>query len=102
MDGAPKSMFPSGYDVATPPGAEGWKDIYPYYTQFQNSRRAEDDGKFWFCNSQHWPTPFKPFDTIMLDFAIKGLGQYNTRHLLVPPANGIECRSSLTAPVTTS
>ncbi|HEX7566432.1 MAG TPA: hypothetical protein VF396_24755, partial [Bradyrhizobium sp.] len=28
----------------------------------------------------------------MVDFAIKCLGQYNTRHLLVPPANGIDYR----------
>lgn len=89
---ATKSLFPSAFDVETPKGAEGWKELYPYYTHFNPARRAEDDGKFWFCNSQHWPTPFRPFDTIMLDFAIKGLGQYNTRHLLVPPANGVDYR----------
>ena len=83
-------MFPSAFDVDTPAGAEGWKDLYPYYTHFHPARREQDDDTFWFCNSQHWPTPFRPFDTIMLDFAIKGLGQYNTRHLLVPPANGVD------------
>ncbi|PHP67923.1 hypothetical protein CSC94_04375 [Zhengella mangrovi] len=87
-----KSMFPSAFEVETPEGAEGWKDLYPYYTHFQPARRAVDDATFWFCNSQHWPTPFRPFDTIMLDFAIKGLGQYNTRHLVVPPANGVDYR----------
>ena len=91
MDAA-KSMFPSAFEVETPTGAEGWKDLYPYYTHFQPARRQQDDETFWFCNSQHWPTPFRPFDTIMLDFAIKGLGQYNTRHLLVPPANGVDYR----------
>lgn len=85
-------MFPSAFDVETPEGAEGWQDLYPYYTHFQPSRREQDDATFWFCNSQHWPTPFRPFDTIMLDFAIKGLGQYNTRHLIVPPANGVDYR----------
>jgi pyruvate,water dikinase len=35
---------------------------------------------------------FKPFDTITVEFAIKCLGQYNTRHLLIPPANGIDYR----------
>lgn len=29
---------------------------------------------------------------IFLDFAIKCLGQYNSRHLLMPPANGIDYR----------
>jgi len=89
---AQKSLFPSAFEVETPKGAEGWQDLYPYYTHFLPARRAQDDATFWFCNSQHWPTPFRPFDTIMLDFAIKGLGQYNTRHLLVPPANGVDYR----------
>jgi len=89
---AQKSMFPSAFDVPAPKGGEDWQGLYPYYTNFQPSRRAEDDQKFWFCNSQHWPTPLRPFDVIMLDFAIKCLGQYNTRHLLVPPANGVDYR----------
>jgi pyruvate,water dikinase len=89
---AMKPMFPSAFEVDAPDGAEGWKDLYPYYTQFQPSRRAQDDNTFWFCNSQHWPTPFRPFDVIMVDFATKSLGQYNTRHLLVPPANGVDYR----------
>jgi pyruvate, water dikinase len=87
-----RSLFPSAFEVAAPKGAEGWESLYPYYTRFQPARRAEDDGKFWFCNSQHWPTPLRPFDVIFLDFAIKCLGQYNSRHLLVPPANGIDYR----------
>jgi pyruvate, water dikinase len=89
---ATKSMFPSAFEVETPKGAEGWQDLYPYYTHFNPARRQQEDETFWFCNSQHWPTPFRPFDTVMLDFAIKGLGQYNTRHLMVPPANGVDYR----------
>lgn len=85
-------LFPSAFDVKPPKGAEAWQSLYPYYTRFQAARRAEDDARFWFCNSQHWPTPLRPFDVIFLDFAIKCLGQYNSRHLLVPPANGIDYR----------
>ncbi len=85
-------LFPSAFDVKPPKGAEDWQSLYPYYTQFQPSRRKEDDDKFWFCNSQHWPNPLRPFDVIFLDYAIKCLGQYNSRHLLVPPANGIDYR----------
>lgn len=85
-------MFPSAFEVPTPAGAEGWEALYPYYTQFQAGRREQEDNTFWFCNSQHWPTPFRPFDVIMVDFATKSLGQYNTRHLLVPPANGVDYR----------
>ncbi|MCB1382838.1 MAG: hypothetical protein KDJ73_07890 [Notoacmeibacter sp.] len=86
------SLFPSPYDVKAPDGAEGWKELYPYYVLFQENRRGEEDGKFWFCDSQHWPMPFRPFDCTMVEFASKCLGQYNTRHLLVPPANGIDYR----------
>lgn len=85
-------LFPSAFDVKSPKGAEGWEELYPYYTRFQPARRKEDDKKFWFCNSQHWPTPLRPFDVIFLDFAIKCLGQYNSRHLMIPPANGIDYR----------
>ena len=45
------SMFTSTYDMKAPAGAEGWQELYPYYTRFHPSRRAEEDDKFWFCNS---------------------------------------------------
>ncbi|MBB3933025.1 pyruvate,water dikinase [Kaistia hirudinis] len=87
-----QARFPSPYDLAPPPGAEGWKDLYPYYLTFKDKLRSEEDAKFWFCDAQHWPSPFKPFDAITVEFAVKCLGQYNTRHYLVPPANGVEYR----------
>lgn len=87
-----KTSFPSAYDLAAPAGAEAWRDLYPYYLLFADNRRAEEDGKFWFCDSQHWPNPFKPFDAVTVEYAVKCLGQYNTRHYLVPPANGVDFR----------
>ncbi|MFE6509149.1 PEP-utilizing enzyme [Nocardioides sp. NPDC057767] len=81
--------FPKPSELSVPPGAEGWEKLYPYNLVFTNGSGAEDE-KFWFCDSQHWPTVFKPFETIGGEFAVKCLGQYNTRHLLIPPANGIE------------
>jgi len=87
-----RAKFPSPYDLETPPGAEGWEQLYPYYLRFQNNLRPEEDAKFWFCDSQHWPNPFKPFDAVTVEFAVKCLGQYNTRHYLIPPANGIDYR----------
>ena len=86
------SSFPSPYELTSPAGSEGWRDIYPYYLIFNDKLRAEDEKKFWFCDSQHWPFPFKPFDVITVEFAVKCLSQYNTRHLIVPPANGLEAR----------
>lgn len=86
------SMFPSPYDHAAPAGAENWEQLYPYYLTFQDKLKDKEEGKFWFCDSQHWPNPFKPFDAVTVEFAVKCLGQYNTRHYLVPPANGVDYR----------
>jgi pyruvate,water dikinase len=86
--------FPKPSELTVPAGAEGWEKLYPYNLVFQNLSGAEDE-KFWFCDSQHWPTVFKPFETIGGEFAVKCLGQYNTRHLIIPPANGIEFKIHL-------
>ncbi|MFM2281218.1 MAG: hypothetical protein RLZZ444_3449, partial [Pseudomonadota bacterium] len=84
--------FPSPYSLKAPEGAEGWEDLYPYYLLFNDKVRDKEEAKFWFCDSQHWPSPFKPFDTVTVEFAVKCLGQYNTRHYLIPPANGVDYR----------
>ena len=86
------SKFPSPYDLKAPKGAENWETLYPYYLLFNDKIRDKEDAKFWFCDSQHWPSPFKPFDTVTVEFAVKCLGQYNTRHYLIPPANGVDYR----------
>lgn len=87
--------FPKPSDLPVPAGAEGWEELYPYYLVFQDALREEEDEKFWFCDSQHWPTVFKPFETIGGEFAVKCLGQYNARHLMIPNANGIDFRIHL-------
>jgi pyruvate,water dikinase len=84
--------FPKPSDLPVPAGAEGWEEIYPYYLVFQDALKEEEDAKFWFCDSSHWPTVFKPFETIGGEFAVKCLGQYNARHLMIPNANGIDFR----------
>ena len=88
---SPKS-FPSPYSMKTPKGAEGWQDLYPYYLVFQDNQKAKEEAKFWFCDSQHWPNVFKPFEVIGVEFASRCLGAYNTRHYIIPPANGIDFR----------
>ena len=87
--------FPKPSELPVPAGAEGWEKIYPYYLVFQDKLKEQEDAKFWFCDSQHWPTVFKPFETIGGEFAVKCLGQYNARHLMIPNANGIEFRVHL-------
>jgi pyruvate, water dikinase len=87
--------FPKPSELPVPAGAEGWEKLYPYYLVFQDKLKDAEDEKFWFCDSQHWPTVFKPFETIGGEFAVKCLGQYNARHLMIPNANGIEFRVHL-------
>jgi pyruvate, water dikinase len=84
--------FISPYEDPAPEGAEGWQELYPYYLHFTEGRREEEEAKFWFADLQHWPRVFTPFDTITVEFACRCLGQYNTRHWIIPPANGIDYR----------
>jgi pyruvate,water dikinase len=84
--------FPSPFDIPTPEGAEGWQDMYLYSSTFSEARRDFEDSMFWFQDGVHWPNVLTPWDATFYEFAISSLSQYNTRHLQVPPANGIAYR----------
>jgi len=83
--------FPAPFEVKTPYGAEGWEEMYSYYTLFSKDR-AEDEEKFWFCDTMHHPLPLYPFDAIIAESWGPALGQYNSRIFMIPPALGIEQR----------
>ncbi|MBI2982604.1 MAG: hypothetical protein HYY42_00155, partial [Chloroflexi bacterium] len=89
---AQAARFPSPFDVATPPGCEGWRDMYPYYYVFSEDRREFEEGKLWFHDGMHHPEPLYPFDTITSESWWIALGQYNSRVFIVPPALGIDQR----------
>ena len=55
--GPKAGAFPSPYEIETPPGCEGWEEMYPYYALFDEHRRAVDENRFWFWNSMHFPMP---------------------------------------------
>lgn len=84
--------FASPFDVKTPPGAEGWQDLYPYYLVFSEDRRAEEEAAFWFQDGVHWREVLYPFDSIFMEFALKCLSQYNTHFYIIPPAKGVDYR----------
>lgn len=86
------ARFPSPFEVQTPPGAEGWREMYPYYYLFSEERREFEDGKFWFFDGMHHPEPLYPFDTITCESWWVALSQYTTRVFVVPPALGIDQR----------
>jgi len=84
--------FPSPFEVETPPGLEGWQELYPYYYLFSEERREFEESKFWFQDGMHHPEPLYPFDTITCESWWVALGQYNSRVFVVPPALGIDQR----------
>jgi pyruvate,water dikinase len=87
-----KPRFPSPFEVETPPGAEGWQRMYPYYTLFSEENREWEESVLWFQDGMHHPEVEFPFDTITHECWRLGLGQYNSRIFAVPPAYGIEQR----------
>jgi pyruvate,water dikinase len=84
--------FPSPFDLPTPAGAEGWRDLYAYSSVFSEDRREYEESMFWFMDGVHTPEVIPPWDATILEFALITLSQYNTRHYLIPPARGVDVR----------
>lgn len=87
MTAAPKG-FPLPSSIKVVPGTESAQAAYPYYTQFV----PEDDGKFWFYNSMHFPEPMHHFDMITAEAAYVAMGAFNTRVHVLPTAKGVDHR----------
>ena len=84
--------FPSPYEIETPPGCEGWEEMYPYYALFDERRRDQDENRFWFWNSMHFPVPMPAFDVLCIDSPYQAVGSWQNRVFAVPPAMGIDYR----------
>ncbi|MFO7277807.1 MAG: PEP-utilizing enzyme [Pseudomonadota bacterium] len=90
MTGNPpkKITFPLPSQIADVPGTEGWQDMYAYFTRF----RPEDDQRFWFYNSMHFPEPMPAFDAITTEIPYIAMGANTTRMFAFPAALGIDYR----------
>src|SRR5437868_8680592 len=89
MDGnASGPRFPLPSEIADAPGAEGWRSMYPYFTRFQ----PDDDNRFWFYNSMHFPEPMPAFDTITAEVPYQAIGANTARLFVFPTTLGIEHR----------
>jgi len=86
------SAFPSPFSIQTPTGCEGWEEMYPYYSRFDERRRDTDENRFWFWNSMHFPLPMPAFDVICIDSPYQAVGSWQNRVFAVPPAMGIDYR----------
>ncbi|WAT17755.1 PEP-utilizing enzyme [Aurantiacibacter sp. MUD11] len=80
--------FPMPSSLEVTPGTEEAQAAYPYYCQFQ----PEDDERFWFYNSMHFPEPMHHFDMITAEAAYCALGAFNTRVHVLPTTKGIDHR----------
>src|SRR5215467_4525387 len=80
--------FPLPSQIADVPGAEDWRSMYQYFTRFQ----PEDDKRFWFYNSMHFPEPMPAFDTITAEVPYSAIGANTTRVFVLPTTLGIEHR----------
>lgn len=84
--------FPDPYEIPTPEGAEGWRELYAYHNLFHEVRRDIDGRRTWFRNGMHFPEPMPPFDIVTSDQAFMSTGVMNTRVFALPPALGIDVR----------
>lgn len=84
--------FPSPFDIPTPPGAEGWEELYSPSVVFSEDRRAYESSKFWFLDGVHWPHALAPFDACLMQYCQASLSVYNNRHFRLPTAMGLDFR----------
>jgi pyruvate,water dikinase len=87
-----RQRFTNPFDISTPPGAEGWESLYPYYALLSEDRRSFEEDKFWFFDGMHNPEPLFPFDTIMTENWWVAVSQLTTRVWMIPSSLGIDHR----------
>lgn len=80
--------FPKPGSLNVAEGTEAAQAGYPYYMQFG----PEDDDRFWFYNSMHFPEPMHHFDMVTAEAAYCALGSSNTRVHCLPTTLGIDYR----------
>jgi pyruvate, water dikinase len=80
--------FPLPSQIADVPGAENWRSMYQYFTRFA----PDDDKRFWFYNSMHFPEPMPAFDTITSEIPYQAIGANTARLFVFPTTLGIEHR----------
>src|SRR6202045_138476 len=89
MNAQPKLReFPLPSSVRVISGTEGAQAAYPYHIQFSK----DDDQKFLFYNSMHFPEPMSAFDMVTAEAAYCALGAANTRVHCLTTTLGIDHR----------
>ena len=84
--------FPSPFEVPTPPGGEGWQEMYPSAWLFSAELREYEEHKFWFYSGMHYPEPLPPLDLLIPEAGDIAMGASNSRVFMTPGALGIDHR----------
>jgi pyruvate,water dikinase len=84
--------FPSPFSIETPAGCEGWEEMYPYWSLFDENRREADENRLWFWNSMHFPLPMPAFDIVETDHPYAAFAGWQNRAFAVPPVMGVDYR----------
>ena len=84
---AEERRFPYPEELETPPGAEGWEEMYPYYF-VPHTETDKDD--FYFLDVIHIPEPIPPFDAFSPESWLRNINQYITRVFMFPATAGLK------------
>ena len=84
--------FPSPFSIETPPGCEGWEEMYPYWSLFDEHRRRRTRTASGSGTRMHFPLPMPAFDIVEIDHPYYALGGWQNRAFAVPPVMGVDYR----------
>lgn len=90
--GSQSKRFAFFNEAATPAGAEGWQEMYPYHLVPQPEGQASENERFWFADSMHWSRAVHPFDSIGAEAVYYGVGINSARAMAFPSALGLDLR----------
>ena len=84
--------LPDPLEVATPPGAEGWEQMYSPYLLFSEENAAWERSQVWYWDGMHRPEVEYPFDTIVHEAYMMSVAAIVSRMFAVPGAKGAASR----------
>lgn len=79
-------------DVKTPPGASGWREMYPEHLLFSDENDSWESGAYWLHDSLHHPGVKYPFDSVVNEAIRLAKGQWTSRVFALPGGYGTEHR----------
>ena len=92
MSTAADRRLPYPLEVATPPGAEGWEQMYSPYLLFSEENAAWERSLFWYWDGMHRPEVEYPFDTIVHEAYMMSVAAIVARIFAIPGAKGAASR----------